>query len=74
MNNCGLGKPGMRAKRNTSPPAMSSALGWAKIWTPICEPTLSSESPVRVIRMPAEMEMSSEGIWDTSPSPMVRMP
>lgn len=64
----------MRAKRNTSPPAMSSALGWANIWRPICEPTLSSESPVRVIRMPAEMEMSSEGIWDTSPSPMVRMP
>ena len=74
VKSCGLGKPGMSANRKISPPAMSRALGWAKNWPPICAPTSSWLSPERVMRMPAEMAMMSEGIWETRPSPMVRMP
>ena len=68
-----LGETGDEGEQEDQP-AMSRALGWAKNWPPICAPTSSWVSPERVMRIPAEMAMMSEGIWETRPSPMVRMP
>ena len=49
-------------------------LGWASSWPPMSAPRLSLSSvATRVTMMPAVIEMSSAGICETRPSPMVRI-
>jgi len=67
------GSPGTRPSATRMPDEMANALGWAMSWPPIscARLLLSSSEATRVVTMPAVTEMSSAGIWDTRPSPMV---
>ena len=63
---------GMMPTARRKPEAMANALGWASTWRPISEPrSVESSVVTRVTMTPAVMEMSSPGICDTRPSPMV---
>jgi hypothetical protein len=66
------GSPGTIAKPTSTTVAIPIARGCAVSSRPRSTPRLLSEV-VRVIMMPAAMEVMRAGIWETRPSPIVRI-
>ena len=67
---CGI--PGISAIINSSMPPIRNACGCARNWEETSVFRLPSDTE-RVTIIPVEVEISSAGIWETSPSPMVAM-
>ncbi len=67
------GNPGTTASSSSSPAAIAIAFGCAITCRPMSRPRWppSSSEATRVTMMPADVEMTSAGICDTRPSPMV---
>lgn len=73
MNSGTVGVPGMSARITRITPVVMMARGWA-LNCPITSMFRLPSDTERVTIMPVAVEIIREGIWDTSPSPMVRIP
>ena len=60
----------MSAMAMAAAPATYRARGWAAIWLATSVP-MSSWVVARVTIRPVDTDISSAGIWETRPSPMV---
>ena len=67
-----VGVLGITARISSTTPVVMMALGWALNWPSTSVFKLPSDTD-RVTIMPVAVEIIRDGIWDTSPSPMVRM-
>ena len=67
------GRPGTIASNTSNPAAIAIAFGCAITCMPMSRPRWppSSSEATRVTMMPADVEITSAGICDTSPSPIV---
>lgn len=72
--NWSFGKPGIKLKLAMRPEPTRRALGWLRICLLMSLPrALLSSEATRVTIIPAVTEMRSAGIWETRPSPIVKM-
>ena len=67
-----VGVLGITARISSTTPVVRMARGWALNWPSTSVFRLPSDTD-RVTIMPVAVEIIRDGIWDTRPSPMVRM-